>query len=154
MADDLARAQRKELELLQGRVKEAKHDLALTQSEGFSEELEALASEATALEAELAQQKHALIGSQGRLLALRQEVEETERLALVPKTLRSVGPGVFAISFAGALASFWAMGDLLTTNPTWLHFAALGAATALPPVLLAWLLRRRFNGDGTFRNPS
>ncbi len=154
MPDDAGRAQRKEVELLQGRLKEAKEDLALEHSESFLEDLQALTETADALALALTTEAKALKAAESQLVNAQHGVEEAERRALVPKTLKSVGPAVSTIALAGTLGAIWLMAELITTQPTVFHYAGLVAASALPPAVLAFLIRRRFTVNGTFRNPS
>jgi len=152
--DDDGRARRRQLELLQARLKEAKEDLDVPHTEGYVDELRRLLEETLAIDAEAVASEARIHDTESRLGAFRHDVEEAERQLLAPKTVSSVGPVTLVLTLATAVASGATLLRLLSGPPTALGYLLLGALVALPPPLLAWVWRRRLSGGGTFRNPS
>lgn len=152
--EEVGRARRKELELLQGRLKEAQQDFELTHSQGYAEELKQLIDDTKAIEAEAVMKEREVRDTERRLVTFRSDVEEAERQLMAPKARASVGPAVVALSLSSALASVMTLISLLSGAPTTTGWVVMGALAVLPPPLLAWVWRRRLSGGGTFRSPS
>ena len=154
MTEDSGRARRKELELLQGRLKEAQQDLELAQSEGFPEELQQLKDDAKAIDIEAVKRERDVRDTSQRLSAFRHDVEEAERQLLAPKAVSSVGPAVAAVSMASVVGACWVLATFLTSEPSFTGYVVMGTMAVLPAPVLAWVWRRRLSGGGTFRSPS
>ena len=144
MTDD-GRAQRKTLELLQGRLKEAQEDLDLAHSEGFEEALKALSQEALAAEGEAGAQERQVRATAEQLALFRRDVAEAERQLLAPRTKSEVSPALGALAFATAVGAVVGVGILLSQGPTPFGDAVMVAGSVLPAPALAWLWRRRLN---------
>ncbi len=154
MTDDSGRARRKQLELLQGRLKEAKADLLLEHSEGHLETLAQLKDDALAREMDAATREREARDTGQRLAKFRHDVEEAERQLLVPRTVQTVSPAVVAFALASTLASVVTLAIYLNEAPSTEGYVVMGILSLVPPPLLAWVIRRRLSGGGTFRNPS
>ena len=154
MSEDVGRARRKELELLQGRLKEAKHDFDLPHTEGYVEELKQLIEDAIATDADAVMREREVRDTAQRLASFRHDVEEAERQLLVPKAVSSVGNAVIALTVGSCVASAVTLLSLLSGPPTFTGHVVLGVLAVLPPPVLAWVWRRRLSGGGTFRSPS
>lgn len=153
-ADAAGRARRKELELLQGRLKEAQQDFEAAHGEGYAEELERLLEDTLAFEAEAVMLERDARDKAQRLVAFRHDVEEAERQLLAPKTVSSVGPATLSLAFASVIASVVTLGVFLSGAPTFSQLVVVGVLAVVPPPVLAWVWRRRLSGGGTFRSPS
>jgi hypothetical protein len=148
------RARRKELELLQGRLKEAKEDFEAPHTEGYVEELKQLIEDTLAIDAEAVMAERDVRDTARRLGAFRHDVEEAERQLLAPKAKSSVGPAVAMLTLASVVASGMTLVSLLSGAPTLTGWLVMGGLAVIPPPLLAWVWRRRLSGGGTFRSPS
>lgn len=145
-ADDAGRAQRKTLELLQARLKEAQDDLELSHSEGHLEALNALVADARAAEAEANAREGEVAANAAKLARVRHDVAEDERKALAPRAVYQVSPALGALTVLGLLGSIVLMSDLITDAPTDVGYAILAALVVLPPPVAAWVMKRRFSG--------
>lgn len=148
------REKREELELLQGRLKEAKEDLEQAHTEGYAEEVKQLIEDTLAADAEAVLREREVRDTASRLVAFRHDVEEAERQLLVPRAVKSVSPAVLALTVASLFASGMALASLLSGAPTFDGYLVMGALAVIPPPVLAWVWRRRLSGGGTFRSPS
>jgi hypothetical protein len=157
MSDEQGREQRKRLELLQGRAKEARQELEEAETPGFTEQLRQLNEDAAAAEKNAGLLERDARTTAERLAMVRHDVEEAERQLQVPRTVGSVSPAVSLIAVGFGSGALWLMMQLATSpdlqGPLWVKAAALGMAL-VPPPLLAWLWRRRLSGGGTFRSRS
>ena len=151
---DGGRARRKELELLQARLKEAREDLEAPHTLGYAEDVKQLIEDALSVDAEAIAREREASAATSQLAAFRHDVEEAERQLLAPKTVMAVGPATVAVSFAGFVGCVITLSGLLTQGPTLGGYVVLGALAVLPGPLVAWVWRRRLSGGGTFRNPS
>lgn len=154
MTDDSGRVRRKELELLQGRLKEAQQDFEAAHTEGYAEEVKQLIEDTLAIDAEAVQREAEARTTAQRLVVFRHDVEEAERQLLAPRTVSSVGAATVMVSIATLTASFVTLISFLTGQPSTLGYVVLGALAVLPSPLLAWVWRRRLSGGGTFRSLS
>ncbi len=146
MTDDGARAQRKALELLQARLKEAQQDLEVAHSDGFLETLKDLSEEARAAEQEARAREDEVSLNAARLVRLQHDVAEAERNQLAPRAVFTVSPALGALTLLGMLGSIVLMTNMLTDGPSQGGYLVLGALTVLPPPVLAWVMKRRFSG--------
>lgn len=144
MTDD-GRAQRKTLELLQGRLKEAREDLDLEHTPGFEDALKALSQEALAAEVEAGAHERQVRATAEQLAKFRRDVAEAERQLLAPRAKAQVSPALGALAFAGAVGALVGVGTFLFEGPTPLGYAVMAAGSVLPGPALAWLWRRRLN---------
>ena len=152
--DDTGRARRKELELLQGRLKEAKADFEQPHTEGYVEEVKRLIEETLEIDADAVMREREVRDAARRLAAVRHDVEEGERQLLAPKVISNVGPGTVALTALSMFVSVWILLDWLPDQPTPFRYVVLGLFVVIPPPLLAWVWKRRLSGGGTFRTPS
>ena len=156
MNDDGGRAQRKLLEELQGRAKQARLELEEVETEGFSEQLAQLTEDVASSEKDAGLIERDARATAQRLGVVRHEVEEAERQLLVPKTVAKVSPAVTMMTLGLGVAAVWGMFQLFNLpylNEPWFRAAALGCGL-VPAPILAWLWRRRLSGGATFRSRS
>ena len=155
-SDDGGRAQRKLVEELQGRAKQARADLDVAETEGFTEQLNQLAADADAAEKDAGLIERDARGAAERLTLVRNEVAEAERQLLAPRTVSAVSPAVLALTVGFAVAAFVGALELVNLpaiDQPWFRAVAV-AGGLVPPPILAWLWRRRLSGGGTFRTRS
>lgn len=152
-ADDAGRARRKELELWQGRLKEAHEDLELAHTEGYPEELKRLLEDTLAVETDAVLHERKASDTKKQLEKVRHDVEEAERQLLAPKTVSSVSPVTVLVALSCGVASLMTLIDLIRAPPTVFGYALMGLLGVVPAPVLAWIWRRRFSGGGTFRSP-
>lgn len=146
MTDDPGRAQRKQLELLQARLKEAQQDLELAHTEGYLDELRALSEDARAAEAAAVDAERRAASTGEQLARVRHDVAEAERHHLAPRAVYRTSPAVAAIALCAGLGAASVMASLLSGGPTPLGYGVLAAMVVLPPPVAAWVYRRRFSG--------
>ena len=81
---DGGRARRKELELLQARLKEAREDLEAPHTLGYAEDVKQLIEDALSVDAEAIAREREASAATSQLAAFRHDVEEAERQLLAP----------------------------------------------------------------------
>ncbi|MBS1151511.1 MAG: hypothetical protein H6Q89_3209, partial [Myxococcaceae bacterium] len=117
---------RRQLELLQGRLKEAKADFEAPHTEGYAEELKQLIEDAIAIEAEAVVREREARDTTRQLAAFRHDVEEAERQLLAPKAVSSVGPATALLTVASGVAGAMTLVTLLSGAPTLGGYLVLG----------------------------